>query len=118
MNTLIISAENNILHISNEGYKADYTIYNSKGHNLDGGVLESSHGSLNSKNIIDEIISIIKENFSFSKPYICLKGENCESLLELIEAEDYKHTQEKVTEFLTSIHDKADLVNEEMEHEK
>ena len=118
MDILIISAENNILHICNEGYKADYTIYNSKGHNLDGGVLESSKGRLNDNNISNEIMSIIKENFLFSKPYICLKDENCESLLELIEAEDYKHTQEKVAEFLTSIQDKADLLNEEMEHEK
>ncbi len=118
MDILIISAENNILHICNEGYKADYTIYNSKGHNLDGGVLESSKGRLNDNNISNEIMSIIKERFSFSKPYIRLKGEDCESLLELIEAEDYKHTQSKMKELLSSIQDKADLINEEMEHEK
>ncbi len=117
MDTLIISSENNILHICNEGYKADYTIYNSKGHNMDGGVLESSHGSLQDNTLSNEIISIIKERFSFSNPYIYLKGEQCESLLELIEAEDYKHMQLKVSEFLSSIQDKADLINEEMEHE-
>lgn len=118
MDILIISSENNILHICNEGYKADYTIYNSKGHHMDGGILESSKGRLNDNSISNAIVSIIKDKFSFSNPYTCLKGENCESLLELIEAEDYKHTQEKVAEFLTSIQDKEDLLNEEMEHEK
>ena len=42
MDELIISAENNILHICNEGYSVDYTFYNSKGHELDGGIIYSS----------------------------------------------------------------------------
>lgn len=41
MDTLIISNESNILHVSNKGYTVDYTFYDYKGHSIDGGILES-----------------------------------------------------------------------------
>lgn len=118
MDILVISTENNILHIYNKGYSADYTIYNSKGHNMDGGLLESSHGILKNNKVIQEIVSIIKENFSFNSPYLYLQGNKAEPLLELIEEEDYKHMKSKVSDYLNSIQDKADMINNEMELEK
>ncbi len=103
MDTLIISKENNILHIFNKGYSVDYTIYNSKGHSLDGGVLESSKGKFENNFAIKEITNLVKEHFSFNSPYMYLCGERAETLLELIEIEDYKQMQSKVSEYLSEI---------------
>lgn len=99
MDTLIISEENNILHICNNGYYVDYTIYNSKGHNMDGGVLESSKGKFDNNFAIKEIISMVRNNFPFSSPFIYLNGDKAENLLELIEMEDYKNMKQKVKEY-------------------
>lgn len=95
-NILIISNENNIIHILNRGYSIDYTIYNSKGHSLDGGILESSNEKFNDDFAIKEVITIVKENYSFSNPYSILKGERANNLLELIEMEDYKNMKTAV----------------------
>lgn len=103
MDTLIISKENNILHIFNKGYSVDYTIYNSKGHSLDGGVLESSKGKFENGFAIKEITTLVREHFSFNSPYIYLYGERAETLLELIEMEDYKQMKSKVSEYLSEV---------------
>lgn len=115
MDELIISAENNILHIYNEGYTVDFTFYNNKGHNLDGGILESSHEKFDNDKVINEIITMFKDNINFSEPFIRLTGEKANNLLELIEMEDYKNTQEKVNKFVSSIKDKSDIIDSEME---
>ena len=103
MDTLIISREDNILHIFNKGYIIDYTFYDCKGHNLDGGVLESSNEKFNTNKIKDEIISMFKETIKFTEPYMILEGEKADNLLELIEMEDYKNTQLKVNSSLSPI---------------
>lgn len=103
MDTLIISQENNILHIFNKGYTVDYTFYNSKGHSLDGGILESSKDKFDTQEVKKEIIDMFKDTIIFSEPYMYLEGEQAEGLLELIEMEDYKNTQSKVNNFLSSI---------------
>ena len=115
MDELIISSENNILHIYNEGYTVDFTFYNSKGHNIDGGILESSHNKFDNDKVINEIISMFKDNIKFSEPFLRLTGEKANNLLELIEMEDYKNTQEKVNKYVSSIKDKSDIVDHEME---
>ena len=95
MDTLIISNENNILHIFNDGAKYDYTIYNSKGHNMDGGVLDFDE-KVSNKESTDEIIKMIQDRFLFNAPYTCLSGDKAQNLLELIEMEDYKNLQHQI----------------------
>lgn len=103
MDTLIISEENNILHVCNNGYYVNYTLYNSKGHNMDGGVLESSKGKFDNDFATKEILSIIKDTVTFSSPFIYLNGDKAENLLELIEMEDYKNMKQKVSEYSSHI---------------
>lgn len=103
MDTLIISQENNILHIFNRGYTVDYTFYNSKGHSLDGGILESSKEKFDTQEVKNEIINMFKDSINFTEPYMFLEGEKAEGLLELIEMEDYKNAQLKVNNYLSSI---------------
>lgn len=103
MDMLIISNENNILHIFNKGYSVDYTFYNRKGHSLDGGILESSKEKFNINDVKNEIINMFKDSIDFTEPYMFLEGERANGLLELIEMEDYKNTQLKVDSYLSSI---------------
>jgi len=103
MDTLIISQENNILDICNKGYTVDYTFYNSKGHSLDGGILESSKEKFNTQEVKTEIINLFRESINFSEPFMYLEGEKADGLLELIEIEDYKNAQSKVNNYLSSI---------------
>ena len=103
MDMLIISNENNILHIFNKGYSVDYTFYNCKGHSLDGGTLESSKEKFNINDVKNEIINMFKDSIDFTEPYMFLEGERANGLLELIEMEDYKNTQLKVNNYLSSI---------------
>ena len=103
MDMLIISNENNILHIFNKGYSVDYTFYNCKGHSLDGGILESSKEKFNINDVKNEIINMFKDSIDFTEPYMFLEGEMADGLLELIEMEDYKNTQLKVDSYLSSI---------------
>lgn len=118
MDELIISAENNILHICNEGYSVDYTFYNSKGHELDGGIFESNKEKFDNDNLLSEIISMFEDNISFSKPYIRLTGDKANNLLELIQMEDYKNTKNRVNNFLLSVKEKSDIIDNEMEISK
>ena len=55
MDTLIISNESNILHVSNKGYTVDYTFYDCKGHSIDGGILESEKEKFNTQEVKNEI---------------------------------------------------------------
>lgn len=109
MNTLIISNENNIIHIFKDGNIYDYTIYNSKGHNMDGGQLDLETDK-SFEEALKEIIEIIKERFLFNLPYTYLYGEKANNLLELIEMEDYKNLQEQINNKQTL--DKQDSENE------
>jgi len=110
MDTLVISNECNILHICNNGYTVDYTIYNSKGHSLDGGVLESSTDKFNTQDAIKEIVKMIRDTFAFSEPFMYLDNDKSEGLLELIQMEDYKNTKAKVDNYLATI--KSDSYSE------
>ena len=95
MDTLIISNENNILHIFNDGYRCYYTVYNSKGHSLDGGVLEFEEKVLPNI-LIEQVIKTIRDRFLFSLPFTCLVDEKAQNLLKLIEIEDYKNLQKQI----------------------
>lgn len=110
MDTLIISKENNILHVCNKGYTVDYTIYNCKGHLLDGGILESSKDKFETDLVIKEIINLVTENFEFNNPYLYLRGDRAQTLLELIEMEDYENMKKKINDFK--------IINNEIEEEK
>ena len=92
-----------ILHLCNKGYVVDYTFYNCKGHSLDGGMLESSKEKFNTNDVKEEIINMFKDSIDFTEPYMLLEGERADGLLELIEMEDYKNTQLKVNDYLSSI---------------
>ena len=102
MDTLIISEERNILHVFNKGYTVDYTFYDSKGHSIDGGVLESSKEKFNNDVVIQEIISMFQDAIKFSKPYLYLEGEKADGLLDLIEMEDSKNNQKIINEYINS----------------
>lgn len=110
MDILIISQENNILHICNKGYTVDYTFYNSKGHSIDGGILESEKDKFDTKLVLFDLVKDIKNTFSFSEPFMYLENERAEGLLELIEIEELKNTRTKVDDYLHSI--KKDSFNE------
>ena len=62
MDTLIISNESNILHVSNKGYTVDYTFYDCKGHSIDGGILESEKEKFNTQEVKNEIIKMLEEH--------------------------------------------------------
>lgn len=99
MDVIIISKENNLLYISNEDRKIDYTVYNKKGHLIDGGVLENDEISYDIKKVFDEIVSSFKDTISFSEPYVYIDEEDANNLLELIEEEDYNNSQNKIAGF-------------------
>lgn len=111
MDVLIISKENYILHVCNQGYTVDYTIYDNKGHSLDGGVFESTKDKFETDKVIKEIIEMIKESYQFSESYMYLYGERAEGLLDLIQMEDYKNSQLKLKNYLSSLknNEKNDL---------
>lgn len=92
MNFVIISKENKILHIINYGYQASYCLYNYKGSYLTSGSLESYEDLFNVKKLIDEVILIINEDYSFSSPYIFLLNEETRYILKLIAYEQTHHT--------------------------
>ncbi len=97
MDTIIISSEKNILHVFIDEEHVDYTLYNNHGHNLDGGVLDlESHE--NTGKIVNEIIEILKDSFSFSEPYILPSKEDTQEIIERVEEEDYQNMISKVEE--------------------
>lgn len=109
MDEIIISNENNILHLNNQDNYVDYTIYDNHGHSLDGGQLDNDE-ELDKVQSTNEILSIIRERFAFSEPFIRLTGDKANNLLELIEMEDFKNMQSKVDSIKTKSY-----INDEME---
>ena len=93
MDEIIISKENNILHLNIQDDMIDFTIYDNKGHNLDGGQLDIDESVEQTTN---EILSLIREKFEFSESFLRLTGDKANNLLELIEMEDYKNMCSKV----------------------
>ena len=103
MNIIVISKENRILHISNFGYQAEYSLYNCKGHYLYGGVLESVSNPFDDEQLIKEIINLIKEYTNFSQPYIYLFGSNTIPLLLLIKQENNRKSSGRLKEYINSL---------------
>jgi len=95
MDTIIISRENNILHVFINDTKVDYTLYNFKGHSLDGGQFEYND-SKDEREIFTDIIDMVEVNYNFTSPFYYLKGKQTEKLLELIQFEDEKNLEEKL----------------------
>lgn len=115
MDVLVISKENNILHICNKGYTVDYSIYNSKGHLQDGGILESSKDKFDTNIVIKEIINLVNENFEFNEPYMYLRGDRAQTLLELIEMEDYENMKKKINDFQNERNEIEEEIEKEIE---
>ena len=108
MNIIVISKENRILHITNFGYQAEYTLYNSKGYYLFGGVLESVYDYFNDEKLTLEIINLIQQEIDFERPYIYLYGSNTLPLLKLIKYENNKKSSKKIVEYINSLRYKDD----------
>lgn len=105
MNAIIISKENNLLHICNDENKIDYTFYNKKGLLLDGGVLEIKDKADDINSISKDIISSFKDIISFSKPYVYVEKENADNLIEFIQEENYSDLQEKISNYYNKEND-------------
>jgi hypothetical protein len=90
VNIIIISSEINILHIFIDEEHADYTLFNKEGHSLDGGVLDLE-GNEKSDKVTNEIIESLKDNFTFSEPYIHPSKEDTQEIIERLEEEDYQN---------------------------
>ncbi len=118
MDTLIISNENNILHIFNDGNEADYSFYDCKGHLIDGGVLVIETENATDDVILKEILNRHKKSLLFSTPYHILKGDKAENLLELIEFEESRNIQSKVPMYVSSLKEDSNKSNDEIEREK
>lgn len=108
MDIVVISQENKILHIRNLGYSAEYYLYNSKGKLLSNSILESYYGRFNNEEILTEIINSIKENTSFSEPYMFLYGSNTIPLLSLIRYENNKKGNNYIEKYIRSLNTDSD----------
>ena len=60
MELLLISKESNKIHISMYGLYSDYTIYNSEGRLIDGGILIGKATGENVNKLITSVISMAK----------------------------------------------------------
>lgn len=103
MSIVVISKENKILHIVNYGLEVEYNLYNSKGQYLYGGILESANEYFDNEKIVDEIVALINEFVSFSKPYIYLYDSNTIPLLSLIKHENNKASKRLLQEYIKSL---------------
>lgn len=110
MDKIIISSERNILHVFINEEHADYTLYDKQGHNLYGGVLDLESNK-NIGIIVNEIIDILKERFSFSEPYILPSKEDTQEIIERVEEEDYQNMISKVEEL------SSEKIEDELERE-
>lgn len=93
---LIISAEENILHISLSSYCANYFLYDKKGKYLISGTMESSKYKMDVKDISIEIIKLIDQYIPFTEPYLYLYDEQTKYLRDLIMNENNKKDIEKM----------------------
>lgn len=69
---LVISTEENILHISVSTYCANYFLYDNKGKFLISGTMESSKYQMDESTITIEIINLISQYIPFSEPFMYL----------------------------------------------
>lgn len=102
MNLIFISNENNFLHVSNDYDNINYTFYDSNGILLDGGQTIE----IDESNKLEDIAQKLIEAFdlvSFTEPYIKLEGIQADNFIELIEEQDYKNMQSRVSEYLKNI---------------
>lgn len=95
---LVISTEENILHISVSTYCANYFLYDNKGKFLISGTMESSKYQMNENTITIEIINLISQYISFSEPFMYLYDEQTEFLRDLILSENNKTDIEKMVQ--------------------
>lgn len=116
MEIVIVSKENNILHISNQEYKIDYSFYDREGHLIDGGDDSRGNEPYNTDEVITELISTFKDKIDFSEPFVFITGEKAEDYLELIENEEYENMLKKV-ETLRVSNNKDEIDKDEREIE-
>lgn len=95
---LVISTEENILHISVSTYCANYFLYDNKGKFLISGTMESSKYQMNENTITIEIINLISQYISFSEPFMYLYDGQTEFLRDLILSENNKKDIEKMVQ--------------------
>lgn len=111
MDILLISNNEQILHICNQEDKIDYTIYDNHCTLLDGGVIDLEN-AINNENAIRDVVDIIKNQFEFSEPYMYVPDETAEELLELIQEADYQNMQEKIQNISSNFLSKEEVDNE------
>ena len=87
---LVISAEENILHISISSYCANYFLYDNKGKFLISGTMESSKYKMDENNITREIVNLISQYIPFSEPFLYLQDGQTKFLRDLILSENNK----------------------------
>lgn len=95
---LVISTEENILHISVSTYCANYFLYDNKGKFLISGTMESSKYQMDENTITIEIINLISQYISFSEPFMYLYDGQTEFLRDLILSENNKKDIEKMVQ--------------------
>lgn len=95
---LVISTEENILHISVSTYCANYFLYDNKGKFLISGTMESSKYQMDENTITIEIINLISQYIPFSEPFMYLYDEQTEFLRDLILSENNKKDIEKMVQ--------------------
>ena len=91
MELLLISKESNKIHISMYGLYSDYTIYNSEGRLIDGGILIGKATGENVNKLITSVISMAKGVVDFSSPCKTLKDEQVMELTEKLEEQEYQN---------------------------
>jgi len=104
MNLIILSKEHNFLHISNDCEHINYTFYDSKGRIFDGGQYDEIVENKTLEESAKELIEVF-DLIAFSEPYIKLEGRQADNFIELIEEQDYKNMQNKVSNYLKGIND-------------
>lgn len=103
MNIIVISQENKILHITSFGLQAEYTLYNSKGHYLYSGILESVYEAFEEEQLLKEIINLIQDYYTFSEPYIYLQGSDTVPILSLIKSENNKKSKKELLQYIKTL---------------
>ena len=91
MELLLISKESNKIHISMYGLYSDYTIYNSEGRLIDGGILIGKATGENVNKLITSVISMAKGVVDFFFFFKTLKDEEAMELIEKLEEQEYQN---------------------------
>lgn len=89
MDIILISKEDNKLHISTDGLYSDYTVYDKDGMEIDGGFLLGKVANNNINKLVSCVISMAKGITEFSSPYQTLKGERATELLEELQERNF-----------------------------